>query len=116
MPAGIASLCVKQWREDKENEEITYDLATDEGVTAALGKNFKWSVNGKANTNVKGERKTGQLFLKDAINSLRLLSRKTKLILIIMSFLELMRQERHMRQMYWGNSCCTASRPADHNI
>lgn len=70
MPAGIASLCVKQWREDKENEEITYDLATDEGVTAALGKNFKWSVNGKANTNVKGERKTGQLFLKDAINSL----------------------------------------------
>ena len=70
MPAGIASLCVKQWREEKENEEITYDLATDEGVTAALGKNFKWSVNGKANTNVKGERKTGQLFLKDAINSL----------------------------------------------
>ena len=70
MPAGIASLCVKQWREDKENEEITYDLATDEGVTAALGKNFKWSVNGKANTNVKGERKTGQLFLKDATNSL----------------------------------------------
>lgn len=70
MPAGIASLCVKQWREDKENEEIIYDLATDEGVTAALGKNFKWSVNGKANTNVKGERKTGQLFLKDAINSL----------------------------------------------
>ena len=70
MPAGIASLCVKRWREDKENEEITYDLATDEGVTAALGKNFKWSVNGKANTNVKGERKTGQLFLKDAINSL----------------------------------------------
>ena len=70
MLAGIASLCVKQWREDKENEEITYDLATDEGVTAALGKNFKWSVNGKANTNVKGERKTGQLFLKDAINSL----------------------------------------------
>ena len=70
MPAGISSLCVKQWREDKENEEITYDLATDEGVTAALGKNFKWSVNGKANTNVKGERKTGQLFLKDAINSL----------------------------------------------
>lgn len=70
MPAGIASLCVKQWREDKENEEITYDLATDEGVTAALGKNFKWSVNGKANTNVKGERKTGQLFLKDAINGL----------------------------------------------
>lgn len=45
-------------------------MATDEGVTAALGKNFKWSVNGKANTNVKGERKTGQLFLKDAINSL----------------------------------------------
>lgn len=70
MPAGIASLCVKQWREEKENEEITYDLATDEGVTAALGKNFKWSVNGKANTNVKGERKTGQLFLKDVINSL----------------------------------------------
>lgn len=70
MPAGIASLCVKQWREEKENEEITYDLATDEGVTAALGKNFKWSVNGKANTNVKGERKNGQLFLKDAINSL----------------------------------------------
>lgn len=70
MPAGIASLCVKQWREEKENEEITYDLATDEGATAALGKNFKWSVNGKANTNVKGERKTGQLFLKDAINSL----------------------------------------------
>ena len=32
----------------------------------------------------------------------RLLLRKTKLILIIMSFQELMRQERHMRQMYWG--------------
>ena len=70
MPAGIASLCIKQWREDKENDVVTYDLATDEGIKAALEKNFKWSVNGKANTNVKGERKNGQLFLKDAINSL----------------------------------------------
>lgn len=70
MPAGIASLYVKYWREDKEDDVTVYDLATDEGVAAALERNFKWSVNGKANTNVKGERKTGQLFLKDAINSL----------------------------------------------
>ena len=70
MPAGIASLCIKQWRGDQEEEVITYDLATDEGVAAALKHNFSWTVNGKQNGNVAGERKTGQLFLKDAINSL----------------------------------------------
>lgn len=70
MPAGISSLCIKQWREDKEEDVITYDLATDEGVAAALDSYFKWTVNNRLNRNVKEERKAGQLFLKDAINSL----------------------------------------------
>ena len=70
MPAGISSLCIKQWREDKEEDVITYDLATDEGVAAALDSYFKWTVNNRLNGNVKEERKAGQLFLKDAINSL----------------------------------------------
>ena len=78
MPAGIASLCIKQWRGDQEEEVITYDLATDEGVAAALKHNFSWTVNGKQNGNVAGERKTGQLFLKEAINSLEAPSEEDK--------------------------------------
>ena len=78
MPAGIASLCVKQWRDDQEEEVITYDLATNEGVVAALERNFSWTVNGKQNGNVSGERKTGQLFLKEAINSLEAPSEEDK--------------------------------------
>ena len=78
MPAGISSLCIKQWREDKEEDVVTYDLATDEGVVAALERNFSWTVNGKQNGNVAGERKTGQLFLKEAINSLEAPSEEDK--------------------------------------
>lgn len=78
MPAGISSLCIKQWRDDQEEEVITYDLATDEGVAAALKRNFSWTVNGKQNGNVSGERKTGQLFLKEAINSLEAPSEEDK--------------------------------------
>lgn len=71
MPAGIGSLCIKQWREDQESEAWVCNLATDEGVVAAVDRKFSWLADGKANTNVKEVRKTGQLFLNNAINSLK---------------------------------------------
>lgn len=70
MSAGIGSMCIKSWREDKEDDILIYDLATDEGVAAAISKNFHWFINGVADKNLKGVKKTGQLFLNDAINGL----------------------------------------------
>ena len=77
MPAGISSLCIKQWREDQE-EEVIYDLATDEGVDAATKKGFHWSVNDIADKNVSGERGKGLLFLQNAISSLEAPSEEGK--------------------------------------
>lgn len=77
MPAGISSLCIKLWREDQE-EEVIYDLATNEGVDAATKKGFHWSVNDIADKNVSGERGKGLLFLQNAISSLEAPSEEGK--------------------------------------
>lgn len=70
LPAGISSLKIKYWREGEEDNAHEYDLASDEGVVAAVADHFSWQAGGKYNYNLSGERKTGQLFLRDAITSL----------------------------------------------
>ena len=77
MPAGISSLCIKQWREDQE-EEVIYDLATDEGVNDATKNGFHWSVNDKDDKNLSGERGKGLLALQNAISSLEAPSEEGK--------------------------------------
>ena len=77
MPAGISSLCIKQWREDQE-EEVIYDLATDEGVNDATKNGFHWSVNDKDDKNLSGERGKGLLALQNAISSLEAPSEEDK--------------------------------------
>lgn len=67
MPAGIGSFLIKQWRADTK-DTVYYDLATDEGVTAAREAKFYWNLNNSGN--LKNNRQTGQLYLKSALNHL----------------------------------------------
>lgn len=72
MPGGIGHLYVKYWAENVDEEDATiFDLTTDEGIKAALGNQFSWEVNGDKNLNLSGVRKTGVLYLKDAIRNLK---------------------------------------------
>jgi hypothetical protein len=72
MPGGIGHLYVKCWAEDVDEEEATlFDLATKEGVEAALKNNLSWEVNGDKNLNLSEVRKTGVLYLKEAIRNLK---------------------------------------------
>lgn len=72
MPGGIGHLYVKYWSEDMDEEDAAvFDLATDEGVKAALENHFSWDVNGEDNLNLSEVRKTGVLHLTDAIRNLK---------------------------------------------
>lgn len=70
MRAGVGSLCIKYWRDDRYEEDAeVLDLATDEGVEKALSRHFSWQSADRQNVNMSGM-KNGQLFLLGGINSL----------------------------------------------
>lgn len=71
MKGGIGSLKISYWKDgETEEDAISYDLATDDGVAAAKAKHFTWTFGDKATDINLLEKKTAQLYLKDGINSL----------------------------------------------
>lgn len=72
MKGGIGSLKISYWKEgETEEDAISYDLATDDGVAAAKAKYFTWTFGDKATDINLLKKKTAQLYLKDGINSLK---------------------------------------------
>lgn len=71
MKGGIGSLKISYWKEgETEEDAISYDLATDDGVAAAKAKHFTWTFGDNATDINLSKKKTAQLYLKDGINSL----------------------------------------------
>lgn len=71
MKGGIGSLAINYWKDgETEEDAISYDLTTDDGVAAAKAKHFTWTFGDKATDINLSEKKTAQLYLKDGINSL----------------------------------------------
>lgn len=77
MSGGIGSLTISYWREgEAEDDAISYDLATDDGVTAAKEKHFAWTFGEEKDIKLF-KKKVAQLYLKDGINSLESLEDKS---------------------------------------
>lgn len=71
MKGGIGSLKISYWKDgETEEDAISYDLATDDGVAAAKAKYFTWTFGDKATDINLLKKKTAQLYLKGGINSL----------------------------------------------
>lgn len=71
MPGGIGSLTISYWKEgEMEEDAVSYNLTTDNGVAAAKAKHFTWTFGEKETDINLLEKKTAQLYLKDGINSL----------------------------------------------
>lgn len=71
MPAGVGHLYIKYWLDGNDEDYFLTDLATDEGVAAAIGRRFSWGAGTEeSNQNIAGLRETGSIHLNNALRSL----------------------------------------------
>ena len=71
MPAGVGHLYIKYWLDGNDEDYFLADLATDEGVAAAIGRRFSWGAGTEeSNQNITGLRETGSIHLNNALRSL----------------------------------------------
>ena len=71
MPAGVGHLYIKYWLDGNDEDYFLTDLATDEGVAAAIGRRFSWGAGTEeSNQNITGLRETGSIHLNNALRSL----------------------------------------------